>query len=149
MSDTILGSMIALLGVIIGWVVNRLTATHTMKKQEFYKAAAAFRLAFINEIRTLKNVFHPENMADTFVQSTLSDASAKHENACIAFSPYLSARQRLEFGGAWKDYCCPEGGDRAEDPSPFIDYIKETRLDLSIRLALEKIDKLMKFAKHI
>lgn len=149
MSDTILGSMIGLLGVIVGWGMNRLTATHTMKKQEFYKAAAAFRLAFIDEIRTLKNGFHPPNMADTFVQSTLSDAAAKHENACIAFSPYLSARQRRKFDEAWKEYCCPEGGNRAEDPSPFIDYIMETRVDLSIRMALEKIDKLMEFAKHI
>ena len=149
MSDTILGSMIGLLGVIVGWGMNRLTVNHTMRKQEFYKAAAVFRLAFIDEIRILKTAFHPENMDDTFVQSMLSDASAKHENAYMAFSPYLSARQRRKFNEAWKDYCCPESGNRAEDPSPFIDYIRETRLDLSIRLALEKIDKLMEFAKHI
>ena len=87
MSDTILGSIIGLVGVVAGWGVNRLTVTCTMKKQEFYKAAATFRLAFTDEIRILRNAFHPENMDNSF--DTHREALAKHENACIAFRPYL------------------------------------------------------------
>jgi len=148
MSDTILGSIIGLVGVVVGWGVNRLTITCTMKKQEFYKAAATFRLAFTDEIRILRNTFHPENMDNSFVLDTLREALAKHENACIAFRPYLSVRERRKSDDAWKDYRCPEGGNPADDPSPLIDYYGDARLDLSIRMALEKMDNLMRFAKH-
>lgn len=147
MSDTILNSFVGLLGVTIGWFLNRLTVAHTIKKQEFYKAAAAFRVAFTDEIRTLRGAVHPETMEDSFVQSMLTNALVKHENAYITFSPYLSHRGQHRFDDAWRDYCCPEGGSIGELPSLFIDYYMETRLDVSINLALEKIGKLMEFAK--
>jgi hypothetical protein len=148
MSDTTLNSIIGLVGVVIGWGLNRLTVTHTMKKQEFYKAAATFRLAFTDEIRILRNTFHPENMGSSFVLDTLTAASAKHENSFIAFRPYLSVKERRKFDDAWKDYRCPEGGDPASDPSPLIDYYGDGGLDLVIKMALEKMETLVRFAKH-
>ncbi len=147
MSDTILGSIIGLLGVIVGWFVNRLTIGYTIKNQEFYKAAAAFRVAFTDEIRALKSALHPESIEDSFVKSMLTNALVKHEKAYITFRPYLSKRKQYRLDEAWKDYCCPEGGDIAELPSLFIDYYMETHLDVSIKLALEKIGKIMEFAK--
>ena len=146
-SDTIIGSVIGLLGVFVGWVLNRLTVGHTIKKQEFYKAAAAFRVAFTDEIRTLRSAVHPETMEDSFVQSLLTEASVKHENAYITFRPCLSHKKQYRFDAAWKSFSCPEGGSIEEEPRRFIDYLIETRLDESIKLALDKIDKLMEFSK--
>ena len=122
MSDT-MGSIIGLLGVIVGWFFNRLTIRSTIKNQEFYKAAAAFRVAFTDEICTFRSALHPENMDDSFVKSTLTNAFVKHYKAYIAFRPYLSKRKQYRFDEAWKDFCCPEGGDTAELPSLFIDYL--------------------------
>jgi len=153
MSDAILASAIGvsgtILGILIGWLLNRLTVNHTVKQQEFYKAAAAFRAAFADEYRTLKAVVRPEDVEDGLVQTTLANAAAKHENACILFCPYLTGKRKQQFNQAWRDYVCPEGGDVAELPSPFIDYYQETRPDISIKLALKKLDRLMEFAKPI
>jgi len=153
MSDTIIASAVCvsgtILGVGIGWFLNRLTVNHTVKQHEFYKAAATFRAAFTDEYRTLKAVVRPEDEDDALVKTTLANAAAKHENACILFSPYLSDKRKQQFDQAWRDYVCPSGGDVAELPSSFIDYYQETRLDISIKLALEKLDRLMEFAKPI
>jgi hypothetical protein len=151
MSDTLVASVVGvsgtLLGVTIGWLLNRWTVNSTVKRQEFYKAAAAFRAAFADEYRTLKAVVRPEEVEDTFVQNTLVNAQAKHENAFVLFRPYLSKKKKQEFDRAWKDYLIPEGGEVAELPSPFIDYYSESRHEVCIGLALEKLDKLMEFAK--
>jgi hypothetical protein len=153
MSDTITASIVgvtgALFGVTIGWLLNRWTVNHTVKQQEFYKAAAAFRAAFVDEYRVLRAVIRPEDVEDAFVQTTLTTAAAKHENACVLFRPYLSKKKKQQFDEAWKDYLVPEGSDMAELPSPFIDYYSESQHDVPIRLALEKLDKVMEFAKPI
>ena len=151
MSDPIIASAMGifgtLLGVLVGWLLNRWTVSDTVKQQEFFKAAAGFRAAFAEEYRTLKGVVRPEDVEDTFVQTTLANVLALHEKACVLFRPYLSHKKKEQFDRAWKDYLCPEGGDLAELPSPFIDYYRESRHDLSIQLALEKLDGLMEFAK--
>jgi hypothetical protein len=151
MSDAIIASIVGisgtLLGVAMGWLLNRWTVNHAVNQQEFYKAAAAFRAAFTDEYRALKTIVRPEDVENTFVQSTLANAAAKHENACILFRPYLSDKKKQEFDRAWKNYLIPEGGDLAELPSPFIDYYSESRDDAHIRLALDRLDKLMEFAK--
>lgn len=151
MSDTIIASAVGvsgtLLGVAIGWLLNRWTVTRTVKQQEFYKAAAAFRAAFTDEYRALKGIVRPEDVEDNFVQTTLANAAAKHENACILFLPYLSEKRKQQFDQVWRDYLYPEGGNVEELPSPFIDYYRESKLDISIKLALEKLDRLMEFAK--
>ena len=151
MSDTIVASVVgvsgALLGVIIGWLLNQLTVNSTVKRQEFYKAAAAFRAAFSDEYRTLKAVARLGDIDDDFVVTTLSDAVAKHEKVCVLFRPYLSGKKTRDFDKAWKDYLVPEGGEIAEIPSPFIDYYRETNHESCIILAMEKIESLMEFAK--
>jgi hypothetical protein len=151
--DEIIASIVgvsgALLGVVIGWLLNRSTVNHTIKQQEFYKAASAFRAAFTDEYRALKAVVRTEDIEDAFIQTTLANAAAKHEKACVLFRPYLTEKKKQQFDQAWQDYVCPEGGDVADLPSPFIDYYNETRPDVSIKLALEKLDRLMEFAKPI
>ena len=150
-SDTFIASAVGvtgtLLGIGLGWLLNRRTVNDTIKQQEFYKAAATFRTAFVDEYRTLKAVVNPEDVEDTYVQTTLANAIAKHEIACILFCPYLSEKRKQQFDQAWREYLCPEGGDLAELPSLFIDYCQESRHDISIKIALEKLDKLMEFAK--
>jgi hypothetical protein len=153
MSDMIIASVVGvsgtLLGVGIGWLLNRWTVNHTVKLQEFHKAAAIFRTAFADEYRDLKTAARLENLEDDFVQTTLANAAVKHENACILFRPYLSDKKKRQFDQVWNDYLCPGGGDVEELPSPFIDYYQESRLDIPIKLALEKLDRLMEFAKPI
>lgn len=104
MSDAIVASVVGvsgtLFGVAIGWLLNRWTVSHTVKQQEFYKAAAAFRAAFTDEYRALKAVVRPQDVEDTFVMNTLSTAVAKHENACVLFRPYLSDKRKQEFDRA-------------------------------------------------
>lgn len=153
MSDTIIASAVGvfgtILGVGVGWILNRLTVNHTIKQQEFFKAAVGFRTAFTDEYRTLKAVFRPENEDDSLVKTLLANAAAKHEKAYYMFRPYLSHKRQQQFDQAWIDYICPEGGDVASLPSPFIDYFQETQLDISVKLALNKLDKLMEFANPI
>ena len=153
MSDEIIASIVGvsgvLLGVWIGWLLNRLTVNHTIKQQEFYKAASAFRVAFTDEYRALKAVVRTEDIEDAFIQTTLANAAPKHEKACILFRPYLTEEKKQKFDQAWQDYVCPEGGDVADEPSHFIGYLNETQPDVSIKLALEKMDRLMEFAKPI
>ena len=151
MSDTIISSVVGvsgtLLGVTIGWLLNRWTMNSTVKRQEFYKAAAAFRAAFSDEYIALKAVVRPEDVDDDFVMNILSKAKSKHEKACVLFRPYLSEKKIQEFEKAWNDYLVPDGGEIAELPSPFIDYYNESQHEVCIKLALEKLDKLMEFAK--
>jgi hypothetical protein len=138
------GVLGTLFGVVIGWLLNLCTVNHTVKKQEFYKAAATFRSAFTEEYRTLKAIVSPEDMSSNLVKTTLANAAAKHEIACILFRPYLSYKRKQRFDQAWKDYLCPEGGNVADLPSPYIDYC-----EIGPELALEKLEKLMEFGKPI
>lgn len=155
MSDTVIASVVGALSVLlsvwIGWLLNRWTVNHTVKQQEFYKAAATFRVAFTDEYRTLKAVVRPDDVANAFVQTTLANVAAKHENAFILFRPYLSEKGKRQFDQAWRDYLCPEGGEVAALPSHFIDYCAESPHDLevSLKLALEKLDRLMAFANPV
>lgn len=149
MCDTIIAGALGLLGVGLGWLLNRLTVNHTVKQQEFYKAAAAFRAAFADEYRKLKAVVRPEDVEHDFVQTTLVNAEAKHANAKILFCPYLSDEKKRQFDQAWENYLCPNGGELAELPSPFCDYYSESKHDISIELALKKLDRLMEFGKPI
>ena len=144
MSDTIVGTI---LGVVIGWLLNHCTANSIVKRQEFYKAAAAFRVAFVDEYRSLKSIARPEDIDDNFVMNMLSEAVAKHEKACIMFRPYLTGKQIRAFDKAWHDYLVPKGGEIADLPNPFIDYCCESNHESCIKLALEKMDVLMEFAK--
>jgi hypothetical protein len=121
MSDTTAASAIgvsgSLLGVLIGWFLNRWTVKRTVKEQEFYKAAAAFRIAFADEYRTLKAVVRAEDVDDTFVQNMLANAEVKHGKAYVVFRPYLSNKKGRQLDAAWADYLSPEG-DAAEFFSP-------------------------------
>jgi hypothetical protein len=155
MSDTniatAVGASTALLGIAIGWLLNLWTVNHTVKRQEFYKAAAAFRAAFIKEFRALKAVFHPEAVEPNFVMTTLLAAEVRHERAYLVFQPYLSKKSKRQFDIAWKEYRCPEGGEEAELPSTYNGYCRESQNDVSdcIKLVLAKLDRLMEFASPI
>ncbi|MCI5219275.1 MAG: hypothetical protein D3914_08815 [Candidatus Electrothrix sp. LOE2] len=153
MSETIVASVIGvsgtILGVVIGWLLNHRTMNSIVKRQEFYKAAAAFRVAFCDEYRTLRSIARPEEINDSFVMDTLSEAVAKHEKAYIMFRPYLTGKRMRDFDKAWHDYLVPKGGEVADLPKPFIDYYRESNYESCIKLALEKMDVLMEFAKPV
>lgn len=152
MSETIVASVIGvsgtILGVVIGWLLNHRTMNSIVKRQEFYKAAAAFRVAFVDEYSSLKSIARPEDIDDSFVMNTLSKAVAKHEKAYIMFCPYLTGKRIRAFDKAWHNYLVPTGGEVADLPNPFIDYC-ESNHESCIKLALEKMDVLMEFAKPV
>lgn len=145
-SPTVAALLGAVIGAVIGGFFSYIITARVSKRTEFNRAAAAFRTAFTDEYRALKSVVRPEDVADDFVMTTLANAEVKHANACILLSPYLSDKKKRQFDQAWEDYLCP-GGDAAEQPHPFIDYYEEAKHEIPIKLALEKLDRLMEFGK--
>ena len=147
-NPTVAALLGAVIGAAIGGFSSYIITVRVSRRTELNQAAADFRVAFADERRALmKSVDRPEDVAEDFTMTTLANAEAKHANACILFSPYLSDKKKRQFDQAWEDYRCPGGGGMAELPSPFIDYYSDSRHEIPIKLALEKLGRLMEFGK--
>jgi len=115
-------------------------AISILRFQEFNKAAARFRAAFIKEQRLLSI----DSLADR-VGNTASDivkaAINRHESAMIRFKPFVSKANVEAYEKAWNDY--------AGDSRHFEQYSTAVSIKIPTKktLALSKIKKLLKFAE--
>lgn len=133
------------LGGIIGWLSGYFNSISVLRRQEFNKAAAEFRCAFVKELRYLDYRYSPDKRGAPGIYETLSNAFDTHEVAVIKFRPYLCLEQRISFDRAWDAYC-----DKGEDGKPrFIAYTELDELNDMIKARkffLDKLNALLKFA---
>lgn len=118
-------------------------AIELMQRQEFNKAAAEFRIAFIPEQRLLSY----DSLADrtgTNAQGIIKDAINRHEIAMIRFKPFVSKAKIEAYEKAWNEY--------AGNSRHFEQYSAKRSLDIpeKKKLALSLINTLLNFAnpKH-
>lgn len=164
MTDTIIGAFIGVGGAIIGAIIagpiayffssKLVSKTHNntidlMQRQEFNKAAVIFRAAFLPEIIFLK---HNAKVTGTVSTDNLNEFlfagyAHRHLKAFEVFRRYLTSEERAGIDKAWQNYCHYDiegenehffamyAGDKWEE--------KDTKI-----LALERIEEILKFAKH-
>ena len=141
MDPGIAGILGAILGVLIGGWVGYYFSVKLMRRQEFNKAAAAFRSAFIKEQRLLSF----DSLADS-VGLTASDivkaAIDRHEVAMIIFKPFISKCVIKAYEKAWEDY--------AGDSRHFEQYSTDNKImrPKKKELALQRINRLLEFADY-
>ena len=114
--------------------------------QDRQKAAAIFKLAFLELLLFLKENIEPEGFTD-FV-SYLHRLYPQHAAAVITFTPYLNKAGVERTNRAWFNYKFPDGiakGKEDKEAFPLNDYasIPEPQ-----RIALEKIENLLSVCAH-
>jgi len=162
MTDTVLGAIIGVGGTIIGVILGvfvthyfskrlvRMThenAIDLMRRQEFNKAATAFRISFIEEIRFI-NRDYAADRANRDIPEVLAAAADSHETALIIFKDvFLCETQRIEIEKVWKEYT---GDDKLMGKYTFKQYATRGNLkdgENIRKLALSRINNLLKFAE--
>ena len=140
------------LGAIIGIVGTYLVAIRIAHRQDFNKAAAIFRSAFIEEKRLLSQRHTYDVVTKKGVYDILKAAIIRHEKAMIRFREYLTEREKRCFDKAWKEYysegeanyCLCDYETKFDEKTGKPDLEFEKGL---MKLALTRIDELLKFTK--
>ena len=139
-----------IVGTLIGAIIGNRNAISLNKIVEFNKAAATFRSAFTSELRELKTIIkYDMEIVEDDITKMLGSSAIKFENACIIFRPYLKKSKRICFNNAWKEYCHPQGGDPKKVPGPFYEYFVNKNNNDAVNLIIDKIEKMIGFAKPI
>lgn len=151
----ILGSMLGVL--IIGSKIKKkpeismpdisrrpMVLTEPKNHQE---AASLFRSSFQLEIDALGDFL--VNVPETagVVVAMLGNARYSHHRAYTIFRPYVNDSMKPGFDRAWKEYCCPQGGDPEEESEPFLEYNEGLHPTVSVMLAIKNMKKLLKFTE--
>lgn len=113
----IIGVIGGLFGTWVGSVISRKAsheavessnenATLVMQRQEFNKAAAEFRTAFVDYIYQIR---HTENMDDyaigfTGIRDKHIAIALEHEKAKIRLEPFIAKADRAGFEAAWENH---------------------------------------------
>jgi hypothetical protein len=122
------------------------------ERKRFNEAAKIFRNDFLLEIAFLEhNTALPgnERTYTTLDEFLRAGYTFRHLKAFETFKPYLSPVNRKGIDKAWQEYCC-----RPDDPNAlyFEQYstksVSREREEELKRLALERIEAILKFAKH-
>jgi hypothetical protein len=165
MDTRIVAALIAVTGTLLGvWIGSLLSkstshaaiqATHQnaldlIQRQEFNKAAANFRVTFTNELTYFKDIVDYDKystVTEDEIIKRLESTVIAFNNACILFRCYLTESQLVGFDNAWKEYCHPQGGEPKQMPGPFLEYFVDDPPHKSLPLIIEKMEKLLSFAK--
>lgn len=152
MTDTIIGACIGVGGAIIGVILagpityifskKLITETHKnaidlIHQQEFNKAAAEFRNAFIIQLNFLKsNVNSGTGDTSNIGEYLGAHYVGSHLKAFEVFKCYLSPREIEAISKAWEEY------------RDFAQYSDKNNQKGARELALKNIEGVLKFAKH-
>lgn len=155
MTDTIIGALIGLGGIIVGAIIagpityffsrklineSHKNALAIIKITEFNKAAASFRASFIKEQRllTLDSVADKTGLTAVDI---IKEAIDRQEIAMIRFEPFVCESDIDAYKKAWKEY--------AGDSKHFEQYSTVRHIDIpeKKKLALDRINNLLKYAK--
>jgi hypothetical protein len=148
-----------IIGALIGtWATYRLSInlikrTHDnavvlMQRQEFNKASAVFRIAFLPELIYLKHNAKIKGAGSTDDLNVFLSSGYLHRHleAFEIFKSYLSTEDRIGIDEAWKEYCHYDIDGETEPH--FAMYAEDTREGKNTKeLALERIEKILKFAE--
>lgn len=142
-------------GIVIGIANHYLSKSRNKEEREiteFNKAAFAFRDAFLQETTFLKNnTFIPggERTYTTLNEYLFAGYVHRHLKSFEVFRKYLSSIEMAGIDKAWQKYC-----KHPDDPKVlyFEQYStknvsKEREKELK-DLALQRIEEILKFAKH-
>lgn len=154
MIPVIIGAIVgAIFSGWIAWLIAKKNIKQTNlaslalnRIQDRRKAAASFRLAFLELLLFLKEDIDPEGFTD-FV-SFLHKSYPKHVAAIIKFTAYLDKIGVERINKAWFNYKFPNGipkGEEGKEVFPLDDYayIPEPQ-----RVALEKVENLLSVCDH-
>jgi hypothetical protein len=128
--------------------VTHNNAIDLMRRQEFNKAAATFRVAFLPELIYLK---HNARIDGALISDGLNVFLShgyfhRHLKAFNIFSAYLSPKEREGINTAWQEYCHYDiEGETEPHWAMYAEKIRDGR-DTK-ELALERIEKILKFAE--
>ena len=121
---------------------------HIFRAGKFNNAAEKFKEAFTEEVRFI-NRDYAVDRAGRDIPEILAAAADKHEKAFVVFKDgFLSKFQRTEIEKAWKTYT---GDDKLMGKYTFRQYATHNKFkdaENIRRLALERIEEILKFAKH-
>jgi len=146
-----IGIVGTLLGASIGAIITILGSFRVAKWQDRRKACDDFYMAFDEEIGLLQTGISTTGWSPNEQKTAydiLFNAAAKHDRAIRHFRRHI--KRKRDFDNTWGEYRCKESKQAIED-DPFVcyaskpgDFETETK---KRQLALERIDKLLKFAK--
>lgn len=146
--QTFIGFILGVIATTIGVFIAHILSKSRTKDDKFNEAAIRFRSAFIEEIRSLDDMFHGNAVGNEALYEFLKSATAKHEKAMIEFRPFLKDKDRIKFDIAWSEYCYPD--NQGVKGRPFIAYMGTPRADGSPIydkiFVLKKINHLLSFA---
>lgn len=127
------------IGALVGGWIGYKNALGIYNITEFNKAATAFRNAFRCELIYLKHdTLLPEcERTYTGLQEFMRAGYLfRHLKAFDIFRDHLSAKERIAIDKAWKEYC------------KFEQYSNKDNEAALKKVALDNIEKLLKFAEH-
>ena len=136
----------AFVGAIVGAWLTRRSSAAILKQQEFNRAAAEFRSAFIEDQRLLTVGSHTYRKEKT-AQIIVNNAINRHELAVIRFRPYFTCRKKREFDNAWEQYCKRDDAKKVFDTSKYAHGDGQYAEIKNKELALRNIEKLLGFAQ--
>ena len=123
-----------------------------IRLQDFNKAAAEFRDAFLPEITFLR---HNANIGNLGSSNDLGELLRfgyihRHLKAIEVFKPYLCSKKRIHIDQAFQKYCC--NPDKLNElyfqQYSYKSTERETIGEQRKQLALERIEKILEFSKH-
>lgn len=128
-----------IIGALVGGWIGYKNALGIYNITAFNKAATAFRNAFLCELIYLKyNACLPEcERTYTTLQEFLRAGHIhRHLKAFDIFRDHLSTKERVAIGKVWEEYC------------NFEQYSNKDNEAALKKVALQNIEKLLKFAEH-
>ncbi len=114
-------------------------ALDLLKRQEFNKAAAAFRSTFVDEI------FHIQRNVEPFFErfgGRREDIEIANEKAKIIFETFLPRDKLAGFNAAWEQYKNPKEESEIKESPLDTEYYKEL-----VKIRLSHINDLLEYAK--
>lgn len=152
--DNITAAIIGVLGALLGvWIGHKLSVKSSLdaiNRQEFNRAAAEFRAAFLEAQRLLAKCYTYEVAVDKEKPSLfeiLDKFFVDHERVVLRFRPYLSQDVVRGFDGAWEKYCCKNDWDiplscysqqGGNDPEVEKEFMKRATTHLNLLLCYAK-----------
>lgn len=153
MRNFVIGFLLGIIGAFFGAWFSHFFSERRRRKEDFNKAAAQFRNAFLGTILYLRDNIRIKGTGTSDKTSEfLRTAIFRHAKALARFELFLNARERKRIYCAWDEYCHPKG--IPQDPNEkrdfrFRDYqsIEESEGPKEAKnMALQKIYKILELA---
>jgi hypothetical protein len=127
-----------IIGVLLGAWIGYKNALKLYNIVEFNKATTIFRNAFSNELIFLKHnaIVGKMGSTDNLGECLRAGYIARHLKAFEIFKTYLTPKERMAIEKKWEKYC---------NFAQYSDKANEVELK---KLAIERIEEILKFAEH-